>query len=76
MFIRWKSGMLTDDQWSGVTGNPAKLGLAIVSLCFDVIFITQHYLLYPHSSTAHDKPRGVDDQEPLLRNENVSETSN
>jgi len=32
--------------WSGLTGNPVKLGLANISLLFDVIFITQHYLLY------------------------------
>ena len=32
--------------WSGVTGNPAKFGLSNISLFFDVIFITQHYVLY------------------------------
>ena len=32
--------------WSGLTGNPAKLGLANVSIFFDLIFITQHYVLY------------------------------
>ncbi|OQO12781.1 hypothetical protein B0A48_02245 [Cryoendolithus antarcticus] len=32
--------------WSGLTGNPVKLGLANISLLFDIIFITQHYVLY------------------------------
>jgi cystinosin len=32
--------------WSGITGNPLKLGLANVSIFFDLIFITQHYILY------------------------------
>ena len=32
--------------WSGVTGNPVKLGLGNVSIVFDVIFMTQHYVLY------------------------------
>ncbi|KAK3056486.1 hypothetical protein LTR53_020470, partial [Teratosphaeriaceae sp. CCFEE 6253] len=32
--------------WSGLTGNPVKLGLANISLIFDVIFIAQHYVLY------------------------------
>ncbi|MCJ1283752.1 hypothetical protein MMC26_003083 [Xylographa opegraphella] len=32
--------------WSGVTGNPVKLGLGNVSICFDILFITQHYWLY------------------------------
>lgn len=32
--------------WSGLTGNPVKLGLANISLAFDIIFITQHFVLY------------------------------
>ena len=32
--------------WSGITGNPVKLGLGNVSICFDILFITQHYWLY------------------------------
>lgn len=32
--------------WSGLVGNPVKLGLANISLIFDIIFITQHYVLY------------------------------
>lgn len=32
--------------WSGLTGNPVKLGLANISLLFDIVFMTQHYVLY------------------------------
>lgn len=32
--------------WSGVTGNFAKLGLGNVSIMFDIIFMVQHYALY------------------------------
>lgn len=32
--------------WSGITGNPAKLLLGQVSLAFDVIFLLQHYVWY------------------------------
>ncbi|KAH0292957.1 lysosomal cystine transporter [Aureobasidium namibiae CBS 147.97] len=32
--------------WSGITGNPAKLFLAVFSLCFDTVFFVQHYVLY------------------------------
>lgn len=32
--------------WSGLTGNPVKLGLANISLIFDIIFIVQHFVLY------------------------------
>ncbi|KAI5304925.1 hypothetical protein KEM56_005690 [Ascosphaera pollenicola] len=32
--------------WSGITGNPLKFWLGNVSLFFDAIFMTQHYVLY------------------------------
>ncbi|KAF2224990.1 PQ loop repeat-domain-containing protein [Elsinoe ampelina] len=35
-----------ESDWSGVTGNPAKFGLGNISIFFDLIFITQHYVLY------------------------------
>ena len=33
--------------WAGITGNPAKLCLGVVSIVFDIVFMTQHYVLYP-----------------------------
>lgn len=38
------SGLQAD--WSGLLGNPLKIGLSMVSLAFDVVFISQHYFLY------------------------------
>ncbi|KAL2017589.1 hypothetical protein VTK56DRAFT_1962 [Thermocarpiscus australiensis] len=32
--------------WSGITGNPAKFALGNVSILYDLIFMTQHYVLY------------------------------
>ncbi|KAL6247909.1 hypothetical protein RBB50_005257 [Rhinocladiella similis] len=32
--------------WSGITGNPLKLGLSNISIIFDIIFIVQHFILY------------------------------
>ncbi|KAF8933770.1 hypothetical protein BGZ52_006788 [Haplosporangium bisporale] len=32
--------------WSGISGDPVKFGLGFVSIMFDIIFITQHYILY------------------------------
>ena len=32
--------------WSGLTGNPVKLGLSNISMFFDVLFIVQHFGLY------------------------------
>ncbi|KAK3722903.1 hypothetical protein LTR37_002048 [Vermiconidia calcicola] len=32
--------------WSGLFGNPVKVGLSLISLLFDIIFISQHFVLY------------------------------
>jgi cystinosin len=37
---------------SVITGNPAKLGIAAISIGFDIVFILQHYVLYRGSSSA------------------------
>lgn len=39
------SGVTKD--WSAVTGNPVKFGLGFTSIFFDVIFLLQHYVLFP-----------------------------
>ena len=39
-------GVATGDL-SNVTGNPVKLGLGIVSICYDFFFCLQHYVWYP-----------------------------
>ncbi|QDS71062.1 hypothetical protein FKW77_008717 [Venturia effusa] len=46
--------------WSGLTGNPVKLGLSNVSMLFDIIFITQHYILYPDRQAS--RKASVDDE--------------
>lgn len=43
----WRSG-----SWAGVTSNPVKLGLALISMAMDVIFMVQHYILYPEEEEA------------------------
>jgi cystinosin len=32
--------------WSGITGNPVKLGLGQIAIAFDIIFMLQHYVFY------------------------------
>ncbi|KAG0281031.1 hypothetical protein BGZ95_007231 [Linnemannia exigua] len=34
------------DDWSGISGDPVKFGLGFLSIAFDLVFITQHYVLY------------------------------
>ncbi|KAF9085293.1 hypothetical protein BGX23_009799 [Mortierella sp. AD031] len=32
--------------WSGISGDPVKFGLGFLSIAFDLIFMTQHFVLY------------------------------
>ncbi|KAJ3276054.1 hypothetical protein HDV01_006224 [Terramyces sp. JEL0728] len=41
--------------WTAITGNPVKFGMGFASIFFDLIFIVQHYVLYP--ATATDRER-------------------
>ena len=39
---------LEGDLKGGTIGNPSKLGMALFSAGFDLLFMVQHYVLYPH----------------------------
>jgi cystinosin len=41
--------------WSGITGNPVKFALGNVSMIYDCIFMTQHYVLYADSNEKADE---------------------
>lgn len=32
--------------WDGITGNPAKLGISLLTIGFDILFLLQHYVFY------------------------------
>jgi cystinosin len=53
--------------WSGITGNPLKFGLANVSIFFDVIFLTQHYILYGDTRAIESKSQEAHDDEARER---------
>ena len=44
--------------WSGITGNPVKLGLGNVSILFDCVFMIQHYWLYRGNRRGKDLDEG------------------
>lgn len=52
--------------WSGISGDPVKFGLGMTSMVFDIVFMTQHYILYAHNNRcvqqASDGARYGDDQ--------------
>jgi cystinosin len=41
--------------WTGITGNPAKLCLGSISMVFDTVFVIQHYCMYREQS---ESPQG------------------
>lgn len=60
--------------WSGITGNPVKLGLGNISIMFDIVFMVQHYILYKGNKGEEDgmdwERRGLtasDDEEAATR---------
>lgn len=54
---------LDENDWSQVWGNPAKFGLALESILFDLIFLAQHYCLY-RDRTDRDAPFARLESEP------------
>ncbi len=62
-----------ESDWSGLTGNPVKLGLGNISILFDILFMVQHYLLYKGNKFEEDsmdwERRGLigDDGENVAR---------
>lgn len=58
------------EDWSGITGNPAKLGLANISIMFDLIFFTQHWILYPSARFMGKAADSSDEEEALLHGHN------
>lgn len=58
--------------WSGITGNPVKLFLGNISILFDLIFITQHYILYRGAESKTVIPHlEPDPTTPLLADEST-----
>lgn len=40
------------NDWSAFYANPVKFGLGFVSIFFDIIFMVQHYVLYPNAEVS------------------------
>ena len=59
--------------WSGITGNPVKLGLGNVSIFFDIFFMVQHYILYRGHKVEED---GMDwERRALVTNDDEEEAA-
>lgn len=50
--------------WRAISGNFAKVALALFSIVMDLIFMTQHYFLYRRARIG--ETQGAHEQDPLL----------
>ncbi|KAI8374929.1 PQ loop repeat-domain-containing protein [Choanephora cucurbitarum] len=42
-----------DGDWTGIEGDNVKLGLGSIVVCYDALFMIQHYILYPKQISKH-----------------------
>jgi len=49
--------------WSGLTGNPVKFWLSQIAMSLDIVFVVQHYLLYPVAKDMVDSSVGTPREE-------------
>lgn len=48
-FMQMATDAFNNDDWNGTLGNPGKLGLGLIAIVFDSIFLVQHFILYRSS---------------------------
>ncbi|VDM66129.1 unnamed protein product [Strongylus vulgaris] len=67
--------------WTAFYGNPVKFGLGLFSMLFDILFITQHYVLYPQkrdkdrSDVEEESKQIMDEADDVKENEAANEKS-
>ncbi|KAF3925387.1 Cystinosin [Orbilia brochopaga] len=43
-----------EGSWEGVTGNMVKTGLGLLSMALNIVFMVQHYIIYPGMEQVRD----------------------
>mmetsp|Transcript_12278 Transcript_12278/g.21910 ORF Transcript_12278/g.21910 Transcript_12278/m.21910 type:complete len:324 (+) Transcript_12278:141-1112(+) len=61
-----------ENDWSSVFGDPVKLGLSLLSLSFDMIFILQQYVFYGNGASADFEDVSEEDTTPLRPDSTIS----
>jgi len=61
------------NDWSSIFGSPTKLGLAIFTILFDILFILQHYVFY--RTHDHGEKSSGNDVNRYSENEIINENS-
>jgi len=55
------------NDWAPLTGNIAKLGLSIFSICFDTLFMIQHWVLYKDNRESKTAKEGMKETVEYLK---------
>ena len=61
--------------WTGITGNPIKTFLGVVSIAFDVVFMLQHYVWYPNRVDEESPAATPVNEEQIEIEQDSSDTS-
>ena len=60
------------DDWKSIFGDPTKFGLGFFSVCFDLLFMLQHYVLFRkprQKKSGYEKIGDSDNNDPREYNE-------
>ena len=61
------------DDWQSIFGDPTKFGLGVFSIMFDILFICQHYVIFPERKRKKSGYKKIDsandEASPLLKDE-------
>ncbi|XP_028772434.1 cystinosin homolog isoform X2 [Neltuma alba] len=63
---------IDQNSWVNLYGNIGKVLLSLVSMSFDVVFMCQHYLLYPSKKESHSSKLDQEIAEPLVTDGDIS----
>ncbi|GLU11384.1 hypothetical protein SLE2022_281350 [Rubroshorea leprosula] len=67
---------IDQNSWVNFHGNMGKFLLSLVSLSFDILFMLQHFVLYPAKKTTLCPKLGGEGKEPLIKSSDKPESVN
>ncbi|KAK2366314.1 cystinosin protein [Trifolium repens] len=70
---------IDQNSWVNFSGNIGKVLLSLVCMFFDLLFMCQHYVLYPSKKASSSNPLSIlNDKttEPLIKSQNQPEATN
>ncbi|GLU11381.1 hypothetical protein SLE2022_281330 [Rubroshorea leprosula] len=65
---------IDQNSWVNFYGNIGKTLLSLVSVSFDILFMLQHFVLYPAKSTTPSTLNGEDKKDPLIKSSDQPES--